>query len=835
MKLFKVLVVLNTIICFITTLAFAQMLYRLNDGITFYLDNPEGKDFSIKLTIADLNFFEEGAREILFKVYAPDGNTLVREFIPDDGITNNLFAGRALGWDHELQYYADLYLKGIGIPFRWSELFDEKRLAQLSKRDFQKDIKVNGKKGVYRMVMAGSKDIIFFLSTQPQLKHAVVGHPEWLIFNSKQPFKKFIYIPKNTEAISFAFAEPDQPATRLFKLIAPDGKLLTEGKADGIFRNFIIPLTNTTYQEKNLTLEIAGGNNAFMVHCNLLQPKVGAFAEYTGMGSLALFCDDAELSTKLQGGTILYQQELFWHPFQINLYKAIQNYEVNLNTNDQEAVTNLAILKQIFNGMRLICQSDARGSVTWNNLAYSLGYSGCKIFRPIWLVMQSKKIPQEIKDIIKDATIMIADRLSVATGIERVNGNAFSQINVALFYAAEATKDPFLKQRFEIFWDRWANSGWSKDCGISPSGDVLESFGHDMHYGSYILANWKGKGPWITNGIIEDASQDHRFKEALSKIEALYSYLYCQSAKNVPIAANPWSSRTSLTSHNFEHNWRTPENQWKAKSPSNFIISINHGNEWVAAKQQNYYVLIFYGKLPPSFVSDSFGGQCGFGGGVIAQLTIPDKEPIMASTLYGSYGEGMHISNWRNFHIHTLAGSLWDGTPFVSAISEPAGKLDGNKLNIHGEIRNSPLHFFRNYEFHTDKITASITLSNSIYEPIMHLWKKPKYYADIKEAYEIIPLFIEKPGKNIKQTLIVDSKQEFILPTSSNIMASAKAINIFKGDYGLLINLDRDRKIIITSNNTLLIEVINSTTAMPATNAALSYDLQTISNLKLTK
>ena len=58
--------------------------YRLYQGVTIYVNNPSGKPFDIKLKVRDLNLFSKGPREVLFKVYDPDGKTPVREIIPDE-------------------------------------------------------------------------------------------------------------------------------------------------------------------------------------------------------------------------------------------------------------------------------------------------------------------------------------------------------------------------------------------------------------------------------------------------------------------------------------------------------------------------------------------------------------------------------------------------------------------------------------------------------------------------------------------------------------------------------------------------------------------------------
>ena len=60
-------------------------VFRLYEGVTFYVVNSEGKDFTISLDVRDINLMANGPREVLFKVYDPDGQPVVREVIPDDG------------------------------------------------------------------------------------------------------------------------------------------------------------------------------------------------------------------------------------------------------------------------------------------------------------------------------------------------------------------------------------------------------------------------------------------------------------------------------------------------------------------------------------------------------------------------------------------------------------------------------------------------------------------------------------------------------------------------------------------------------------------------------
>src|SRR5262245_60688286 len=157
----------------------AEQSYRLHEGLTAYVHNPQGKEFAVNLDVRDLNLFASGPREVLFKVYDPDGKAVVREIIPDDGVTTPNFQDRIGGWDHELQYYANLYAKGAVPTVRFSAWSDPNRLASIVKRSFNHTIPP-GKPGVYRIVLAGVPDHYVTLDLKPTLKHGVAGHPTFM-------------------------------------------------------------------------------------------------------------------------------------------------------------------------------------------------------------------------------------------------------------------------------------------------------------------------------------------------------------------------------------------------------------------------------------------------------------------------------------------------------------------------------------------------------------------------------------------------------------------------------------------------------------------------------
>jgi hypothetical protein len=73
-----------------------------------------------------------------------------------------------------------------------------------------------------------------------------------------------------------------------------------------------------------------------------------------------VFAPDAATANAIQGGTIVVDNEVFWHPFQVR-------FHAWLKKNQGDAVLRKE-LEAIFNGFRLLETSDGRGTaaVHWH-------------------------------------------------------------------------------------------------------------------------------------------------------------------------------------------------------------------------------------------------------------------------------------------------------------------------------------------------------------------------------------------------------------------------------------------------------------------------------------
>src|SRR5262249_3630836 len=162
--------ILSVVCLLVSSVASAQSAHRLHDGLTAFVHNAPGKDFTVGLTVRDLNLFETGPRELLVKVYDPDSGAVVRKVIPDDGVVSKAFLPPLGAWDHEAWYYAYCYMKGTQPMIRWSAFSEPDRLASVARRDFKFAVK-GGKKGVYRILVVGCIDHYVTLKIDPELPH----------------------------------------------------------------------------------------------------------------------------------------------------------------------------------------------------------------------------------------------------------------------------------------------------------------------------------------------------------------------------------------------------------------------------------------------------------------------------------------------------------------------------------------------------------------------------------------------------------------------------------------------------------------------------------------
>lgn len=848
--------------------------FRLCDGITVYVNNPRGEPFRLELDVRDINIYESGPREVLVKVYDPDGKALVREVIPDDGVTRKALLPRGSGW-----YELLCYTRGLEPMMSWSSFSDPAYLESIHKRTFRWDIP-GSKKGVYRLMAVGNQDHFVTLKLEPELAYGVSGQPLWLHGRGKMFTKSYVYVPRGTRGLHLGFREPNAPPRRRLTLTAPDGNRLFDSSMPGSDRQGSYEETRFDppgrYDDQLLVLEITGGDEDFMLHLLLNNEGLSMGSHNLRRGAAAVLSADEATAKAVQGGAIYHDGQVFWHGYQVRFHdwlKTLQPLDFAVNDdrgNEVKVVTvtggaageqgprldglakregyyplngahvapplcdrimhdypahknrqalNLAI-RDLEKGLRDIATGDHRAVPGWNgNLAYIFAPFEWHYWRPAWRILQQSEAPEQVKEIIREAFILCGDRLAFARGMERVNGNAFSLIVEGLRYCHEATGDPLQKQLFETYFERFVNEGWGAGTGISKSGDCQEHFAHEHHYGTYIA-----RDTWVA--VVRDFG-DERFRKVLERVRELYTYTWCPQAD-----ANPWSSRTA---HSFNEGaclWissavpKIPEGStpvlgalWKGDPGPDFTVSVNGGGEWFAARRKNYYLVTFHGRLAPMTINAYFASRCGYGGGLLCQLTVPGKGTVLASTLNDSYGEGMEPHRWRNFHLHSVVGQLADGRPLVTADSEHEGtaRLEGNVVSSSGEVRDGSVRVTRKYSFADDHIGCEVKLDPSAYEGQYYQGRRR---SDVAEAYEMIPFL---PGSRESPTQVKLIRPDGILEELTPEPQLAKTLVIDRGGWGAEVELEKPANVHCGTNHTVLIQL--TTKPAPAGNLRLAYRL----------
>ncbi len=837
--------------------------YRLYDDLGAFVNNPEGKDFTLTLDVRDINRVGRGPSELLVKVYDPDGRAVVREVVPDDGV-NALGTGPTLaGWDHEAWYYETCYSRGLEPVVRWSSASDPARLAAMSKRTLTYSVKGGGK-GVYRVILAGSPDHYVSLATEPALSFGVNGGPDWAHGHHALFKRCYLYVPKGAAGIGLGLLELDRPRGRRAVLKTMDGKVLTLQQVTRARTGDVekqTPLTMSVdgsdgyvsiagefekpgqYDDQVLAFEVSDGPGDYFLGVDILMPKEQR--NWRGQPRVpAVLCPDEQTARAVRNGALYHDGEVFWQMNQVRLWDwlktlkpedlkppadlpakpgfisvgshqtpmqflknaqlkdpkpgtadiVMHSYDLHRN----RAALNTAI-QEMLEGMRIIGPNDH--VMHGRNLAYEMGCYSYFYHRPAWRILQQPDAPEAAKGPIREFAMQIGDRMPFCRGIELVNGNSLSSLVEGMRYVVEATGDPLHRQLFDTYWARYTTGGFGDRVGVGPSGGVQEGYGYDHHYGAYVLSGWRA--------VLADLA-DPQFQQVYNGVLNLYSYV-----ASVGDNAAPWGSRTHIKPTRYDA-WTEGPYRWKGVGGPDFTETVNKANEFFVARRATYYAVTYHGRITPTWLGEGFHGQIGFSGGMLCQLHVPGKGQVLASVLSGDYGGGMHPSQWRRFHIHSLVGETADGQPLVTANSEhPNARLAGNVVTSSGEVRQSSVDVIRSYAFGAEDIVCTVRLRESGTERVFGIYGGAHgLRGQVREAYEMIPFtkLTAPAGRGkppiVKTAVTMLDAQGKPLGALAPKPVTAAAVVVDQGGYGVRIELDEPRPVQLGENNTVLIGVV---------------------------
>jgi hypothetical protein len=474
-----------------------------------------------------------------------------------------------------------------------------------------------------------------------------------------------------------------------------------------------------------------------------------------------------------------------------------------------EKALNYAI-RDLFFGMCLIGHGDHVAIGPLANLAYEMGCYSYFFPRPAWRILRQSNAPEQVKEPIREYVRQICDRMAFCRGMALVNGNSLGSLVESMRYCVEASDDELNQQLFETYFERFASGGLGDRVGIGPSWGLQESFGYDFHYGSYVLRGW--------NAVRHDLEAP-RFEQAYDRMMRFYSYVW------TPVGRAAWSSRTGIRSvagGTYDSWHKNPGYRWKGHGGPDLTVSVNGADEFFAARRRSYYALTFHGRLTPTWMGEGFQGQIGLGGGGLCQVYVPGKGngTVIASTVNGSYGKGMHPSQWRNFHVHGIVGTTTDGRPLVTANSEHFNAhLEAKTLTSSGEVRQSSVRAERSYTFEPASILCEVQLKPSAARKSFAIWGGPPHLrGKVREAYEMIPYAdvprnrrTGKKGRGAARLVAVDATGAEMGPLSREPVLAAGFL-IDRLGYGARIELQKRMPLRLGQNDTVLIRLADAPT-----------------------
>ncbi|MBI4582493.1 MAG: hypothetical protein HY717_00475 [Planctomycetes bacterium] len=850
--------------------------FRLYDGLTVFVVNTDGRDFTVSLDVRDLNSGGEGASgivtsELLFKVSDPDGKPLVREVIPDDGIRESGPPVPPLGW---------YYVKGGQPTTHWSYSSDPARLAALSKRTVTRAIK-GGPKGIYQILLVGTKDLYVTLRLAPALKYAVAPHNGPLHGHGSMFRKSYFYVPRGSVGLYLGFKEYDQPETRRFTVAAPDGKTLFDGKGSELKRGAdqFAPTVSFNppglYDDKLLILEVSDGPCDYLARIGFFHNQLKSYHVHYGGVLSAVLAPDAETARAVQGGAIDHDGQVFWHRFQVRYYDWLKK----LGPED--------FVVRDHDGKEIPLVQVKTGGNAWDrgwsfeDLPKREGYiplCGPHIEMPLcdrimhdYPVHKNRRaLNVAIRDLFERPTrvggvavprpngyasdglrnITIGDH----TALNGAGGNLayhfgtwgwpYWRAGWRILQQSDAPQEikDVIREAFILCGDRLAfgrgaervnGNAWAtlvqglRYC-YEATGDPLQKQVFETYFNAYITEGFGERTGISKSGDCQESlgHDQHYGTYTLDFWSTILADLGDQRFKAVldrivelytytwcrDANANPWSSRTP---HSVaEEVLKRYGFMWKGDPGPDFTVNVNGGGEWFAARRKSYYIVTFHGRLTPVWLGESWGHRQGYGGGCICQLTVPGKGTVIASTLNGYYGDNMELWKWQGFHLHSIVGQMHDGRPLVTADSEHlAGRLVGNVVSSWGEVRDCPMRATRTYTFNDKDIVCELQLGETSYRPIVEGWaSKP----EISYAYEMIPFM---PQATV--TLLgADGQAAGALTAEPK---EAKTVVLDRGGYGVRVELDKPMKVLRGHQDTLLIQVVEKPTL--AGEVALKYRL----------
>jgi hypothetical protein len=588
-----------------------ETLYRLRPAVAFYVHNPKGVSFDVRLSRHDLNFYCHGPREMSVKVMDPDEKELFWYEFPDDGITVAADQAALAGWDHELWARAALWDAGCTSLTSFSALSDPRRIQSLPVAAKTFAIRA-GKPGIYQVICCGCYDHWLGIEVSRGLKHGVLGHPDMLYGTGDQFAASYLYIPRTADSVEFWLIEPDGPRQRCLTVRDEAGKPLGQLTALGGKNEITVPVTQ---KDTVWNLEISKGGDYLLkvrhvpgilcpdpetaraIHAYTFELPNGKIVfsqlqrrayEYLNrtikpsdlLRPLPQFnAEEFVSSVPLDQVELLFGQSYMPAQGLYDVLNSLNGLVRKLGPNaTMKDLTNQFGTHFILDNLALFYSEFPRGNPCFGNpdilratifgyLCVLFEYGPADVYRHdemaytglhsqgfylLWkaaqgLWMLKGALPPEARELLTEGVRRSADRLATVSDIELCLTNMYSSIPSGLYFAYLATGDERYRNLSLRHAYRLIDATYGPHYGQAPAGYYREHFALDAGYNSMTSYQL---------GMLYHLGKDERILESLRRDWRFIVHQVLREPDGSRIGPSDFASRTP--SAFVDHQWGSP-------------------------------------------------------------------------------------------------------------------------------------------------------------------------------------------------------------------------------------------------------------------------------------
>ncbi len=190
-----------------------DVLWRAREGMVFHMQDDAGGGFDVSVAVRDMNVYEQGKRPAMVWMVGPEGETLFRRVLEDDGVTSGNEQYRDGTSDVYLDYrYREWHRmhspEGRPPNKKRSPMLTAPQRLPARKVQFSAS---DAGPGLYRLVLIGSWDHWFSVTLDRPIPTGVHPGPGPLYVHGDRLEDAWIWAPPGAEEIMLTLSEEIQP------------------------------------------------------------------------------------------------------------------------------------------------------------------------------------------------------------------------------------------------------------------------------------------------------------------------------------------------------------------------------------------------------------------------------------------------------------------------------------------------------------------------------------------------------------------------------------------------------------------------------------------------